>query len=202
MQINTVIFDLGAVLVDWNPRYVYRQLFRSEEAVEHFLGNVCTNHWNEQQDGGRSFEDATAILVREYPHYNSEINAYYGRWEEMLKGQIDDSVQLLEELKASNKFQIYALTNWSAESFPVALERFPFLSLFDGIVVSGDEKMKKPHHEIYRLLMERYNVVPSEAIFIDDNYQNILAAEYLGIRSIHFQHSQQCRDALSQIINW
>lgn len=202
MQINTVIFDLGAVLVDWNPRYVYRQLFRSEEAVEHFVGKVCTNHWNEQQDGGRSFADATAILVSEYPQYSSEISAYYGRWEEMLRGQIDETVKLLEELKASNKFQIYALTNWSAESFPVALEKFSFLSLFDGIVVSGVEKMKKPDHQIYRLLMERYHVAPSDAIFIDDNYQNIIAAESLGIKAIHFQHSHQCREALNQIINW
>jgi 2-haloacid dehalogenase len=202
MTYNTVIFDLGAVLVDWNPRYVYRQIFRSEEALEHFLSKVCTNQWNELQDAGRSFADATDVLIKEFPHYKSEISAYYGRWEEMLRGQIDETVTLLKELKASNMFRIFALTNWSAESFPVALEKYSFLSLFDGIVVSGVEKMKKPEPEIFKLLMERYSVSASEAVFIDDNHHNVNAAESMGIKSIHFRDSQQCKEELKRHISW
>lgn len=201
-QFSTIIFDLGGVLIDWNPRYVFKQIFTTDEAVEHFLSSVCTNHWNEQQDGGRSFAEATEVLIAEFPHYSSEIAAYYGRWKEMLGGPIDATVNILRGLKDSQNFKLLALTNWSAESFPVALERYDFLSWFDGILVSGVEKMKKPDPQIYQLLLERYNVQPSEAIFIDDNIHNVHAARSLGIDALHFTGSEKCRSDLKQIISW
>jgi 2-haloacid dehalogenase len=188
-MINTVVFDLGAVLVDWNPRYVFKHLFVTEDATEHFLAKVCTSEWNELQDAGRSFQEATNILTEQFPEYRSEIAAYYGRWEEMLKGPIPETVVLLAELKASNSFKLFALTNWSAESFPVAKEKYNFLSWFDGIVVSGEEKMKKPDPAIFYLLLERYSIDVKSCLFIDDNLLNIETASQLGIQCVHFEET-------------
>ncbi len=185
-MINTIVFDLGAVLIDWNPRYVYRQLFVTDDAMEYFLSAICNSAWNEMQDAGRSFGEATHILTSQYPEYTNEILAYYGRWEEMLNGPIDATVDLFLSLKSSKKYQILALTNWSAESFPVALAKYDFLSLFDGILVSGEEKLKKPDPAIFHLLIERYNLSPEKCLFIDDNITNVKSAEDLGFNCIHF----------------
>ncbi|QXV66378.1 HAD family phosphatase [Mucilaginibacter sp. 21P] len=198
-MINTIIFDLGAVLIDWNPHYLYRTLFDSEEEMIHFLANIATSDWNEEQDAGRSLEEGTEMLVKRFPDHEANIRAFYGRWNEMLGGAFDDTVAILKKLKESGKYKVYALTNWSAETFPVALERFEFLSWFDAIVVSGTEKMRKPQPEFYQLLLSRYNVKPNEALFIDDNKRNILAAEQLGIRSIHYQSSEQLTTELQQL---
>ncbi len=193
---NTIIFDLGAVLIDWNPRYLYKQFFVTEDAMEYFLNNICTSDWNEQQDCGRSFEDATRLLVDEYPHYENEISGYYGRWKEMLAGPIDETVEILKSLKASNNYKLLALTNWSAESFPYALETFDFLHLFDGILVSGEENMKKPDPAIFELLLSRYDINKSQAIFIDDNPHNVSASRALGIKTIHFTDTNECKELL------
>lgn len=189
-MINTIIFDLGAVLIDWNPRYVFRHLFVTEDAMEHFLSKVCTSDWNELQDAGRSFQEATNMLIQQFPEYKSEITAYYDRWEEMLKGPIPETVKLLAELKATNKFKLFALTNWSAESFPIAKEKYNFLSWFDGIVVSGEEKMKKPDPKIFYLLIERHNIDVESCLFIDDNPINTEAATQLGIKCVHFEETE------------
>ncbi len=201
-SIDTLIFDLGGVLIDWNPRYMYQHIFKTKDAMEYFLAEICTNHWNEQQDGGRSFEDATKILTSEFPHYTSEIAAYYSRWEEMLKGPIQNTVELLAEIKVSGKYKIFALTNWSAESFPVAVARYEFLNWFEGILVSGQENMKKPDHQIFNLTMERFKIEGSKALFIDDNPQNINAAKELGLHTIHFNDSEQCRHELQKYLSW
>ncbi|TWR28500.1 HAD family phosphatase [Mucilaginibacter achroorhodeus] len=198
-MINTIIFDLGAVLIDWNPHYLYRTLFDSEEEMIHFLANIATSDWNEEQDAGRSLEEGTEMLVKRFPDHEANIRAFYGRWNEMLGAAFDDTVAILKKLKESGKYKVYALTNWSAETFPVALERFEFLSWFDGIVVSGTEKMRKPQPEFYQLLLSRYDVKPEEALFIDDNKRNILAAEQLGIRSIHYQSPEQLTTELQQL---
>lgn len=198
-EINTIIFDLGNVLIDWNPRYVYRKIFDNEEKIDWFFETICTNDWNENQDAGRSLKEATEELIEKYPEYEKEVRAYYGRYEEMLGGAIHETVDIFRSLKESGKFRIYALTNWSAETFPVALQRYDFLKWFDGIVMSGEEKTRKPFPEIYVILLNRFNVDPSEAIFIDDNLRNIKGAEAVGIKGIHFQSSRQLSQALKQL---
>lgn len=185
-DITTIIFDLGGVLIDWNPRYVYRTVFDSEEKVEWFIRHITTLDWNEKQDAGYLIADAVEEKVAEFPEWEKEIRIYYDRWKEMLKGPIPETVELFRQLKAKAHYKFYALTNWSAELFPIALERYGFLQWFDGIVVSGEEKTRKPFPEIYQLLLDRYHVKPKEAVFIDDSLRNIQAAEGLGIRTIHF----------------
>jgi 2-haloacid dehalogenase len=197
-MINTIIFDLGAVLIDWNPHYMYSTLFDDEQEMKNFLATVCTPDWNEEQDAGRSLQEGTEILVQQFPEHEANIRAFYSRWEEMLGDPFWDTVEIFKELKESNKYKIYALTNWSAETFPVALERYDFLNWFDGIVVSGAEKMRKPTPEFYRILLNRYGIKAEEALFIDDNYRNILAAEKLGIQSIHFISADKLRERLEE----
>ncbi|MBK9256983.1 MAG: HAD family phosphatase [Saprospiraceae bacterium] len=199
-KVNTIIWDLGGVLIDWDPRYLYRKIFRTNHAMEYFLHHICTPEWNEEQDGGRSFEDATTMLINLYPEYNSEIKAYYNRWTEMLSGEIDASVEILTMLKESEKYRLLALTNWSAESFPIALERFEFLGWFEGILVSGAEGLKKPDPAIYELLFSRYNVDRSKALFIDDNLRNVVAAKNVGLHTIHFTGAAQCEQELKMFI--
>ncbi|MHC2991527.1 HAD family hydrolase [Pontibacter sp. HJ8] len=196
---NTIIFDLGAVLIDWNPHYLYRKIFDNESEMYHFLEHVCTPEWNEEQDAGRSLEEATDYLIRKHPEHEENIRAFYGRWDEMLGGPIEGTVAILRELKEHDEYNIYALTNWSEETFPIALERFDFLAWFDGIVVSGTEKNRKPFDSFYHTLLERYKVHPSEALFIDDNLRNVEAAEKLGIESIHFISPEDLRERLEKM---
>jgi len=198
-MINTIIFDLGAVLIDWNPHYLYRKLFTDEEEMKNFLSTICTSEWNEEQDAGRSLHEGTELLVKQFPEHEVNIRAFYSRWEEMLGQPFWDTVEIFKELKNSGKYKIYALTNWSAETFPVAVSRYEFLNWFDGIVVSGAEKMRKPTPEFYQLLLDRHLVKPEEALFIDDNYRNILAAEKMGILSIHFTSTALLREKLGQL---
>lgn len=196
-MITTIIFDLGAVLIDWNPRYMYRTLFDDEAQMERFLAEITTPDWNEEQDAGRPLDEGTQMLVQQFPEHEHHIRAFYSRWDEMLGEAFHDTVEIFKQLKESGKYKIYALTNWSAETFPVAFERFEFLRWFDGIVVSGAEKMRKPTPEFYHILLDRYSVKPREALFVDDNYRNILAAEKIGINCIHFISAVQLKEELS-----
>jgi len=198
-MINTVIFDLGAVLIDWNPHHLYRSLFTNELEMKDFLANICTSDWNEEQDAGRSLQEGTDLLVAQYPEHEANIRAFYSRWVEMLGEPLHGTVEIFKQLKASGRYKIYALTNWSAETFPFALERYDFLSWFDGIVMSGAEKMRKPSPAFYQLLLDRYNVKASESLFIDDNYRNVLAAEKMGIKSIHFASAEALETALKSL---
>lgn len=186
-KIETVVFDLGGVLIDWKPEYVFRQIFETEAEMQYFFANICTYEWNIEQDAGRSLQEATDLLVKEHPTFESEIRAYYGRWEEMLGGPIQETVELLRRLKAANTHRIYALTNWSNETFPVALERYDFLQWFEGIIVSGDEKTRKPFRKIYDILLERYDINPTTAVFIDDSLTNVEGAQAVGMQGIHFE---------------
>jgi 2-haloacid dehalogenase len=196
LMINTIIFDLGAVLIDWNPHYMYQSIFADEAEMKEFLATVCTSDWNEEQDAGRSLQEGTDLLVNQFPEHEAHIRAFYGRWEEMLGEPFWDVVEIFKQLKENNQYKIYALTNWSAETFPIAQVRYDFLNWFDGIVVSGAEKMRKPTPEFYHILLNRHQVKPEEALFIDDNYRNILAAEKLGINCIHFIDAEQLKGEL------
>ena len=185
-QIKNIIFDLGGVLIDWNPHYMYKKIIPNDQERNWFIDNICTLDWNEKQDGGRTIKEAVEELVSLHPSYQDHILAYYSRWEEMLNGPITATVDIFKKIKDKNQFKIYALTNWSAETFPRALELFDFLHWFDGRVVSGEEKTRKPYKEIYNIILTRFDLIPKETIFIDDNIRNIKAAEEFGITSIHF----------------
>ncbi len=186
-NINTLIFDFGGVLIDWNPAYVFLKEFRgNQDEMSHFLNTICSWEWNENQDAGYSLDKATEERVAMYPEYERLIRMYYGRWEDMLGYEHTDTVELLKTYKDNGMYRLIGLTNWSHETFPVALERFDFLSWFDGIVVSGTEKMKKPDARIYNLTLDRYKVIPENAVFIDDKLENVHAATKLGMHGIHF----------------
>lgn len=197
-MISTIIFDLGGVLIDWNPEYVFRHLIPDPERRRFFFENICTHDWNVEQDAGRPIAEATEMLVNQHPEWESDIRAYYGRWEEMLGGPIPETVELLRELRDRGEHRLLALTNWSAETFPVALARYDFLHWFEGIVVSGEEKTRKPFSDIYETLLDRYTVNPSEAIFIDDSLKNVEGAEAVGINGAHFQGAAALRSALRE----
>jgi 2-haloacid dehalogenase len=196
---DTIIFDLGAVLIDWNPRHLYRKIFKTEEEISWFLENICTNEWNDEQDAGRSFEEATEILVAKHPEWEVPIRAWYDRWTETIPGPIHETVEILKTIKDSNKYRLYALTNWSAQTFPWALNTFEFLHWFEGIVVSGIEKNRKPRPEFYQILFDRYTVAPGNALFIDDNIKNIEAGKNIGLTTIHFKSPVQLRYELTQL---
>ncbi|HJW18183.1 MAG TPA: HAD family phosphatase [Flavisolibacter sp.] len=193
---EAIIFDLGGVLIDWNPSYLFDTLFDDETKKKHFFEHICTSSWNEEQDGGRSIKEGTELLVNRHPEWKEYIEAYYGRWDEMLGGPIHETVDIFRDLKQSGKYRLYALTNWSGELFPIALERYDFLHWFDGRVVSGDEKMRKPFPEFYQLTLNRFELQPERTLFIDDNPRNVTAAEDLGIQALRFVSPAQLRKDL------
>jgi 2-haloacid dehalogenase len=199
-KINTLVFDFGGVLIDWNPAYVYLKEFRgNQEEMSHFLNTICSWEWNENQDAGYSLQKATEKRVALYPEYERLIRMYYGRWEDMLGYEHTDTVALLKTFKDHNKYRLIGLTNWSHETFPVALERFAFLSWFEGIVVSGTEKMKKPDANIYTLTLDRYKIIPENAVFIDDKLENVHAAAQLGMHGIHFTSAAKLKRDLETL---
>ena len=198
-QIKNIIFDLGGVLIDWNSEYLFRKLIPDEEKRKTFFSDICTAEWNEEQDGGRSIADATSLLIQQYPDHADLIIAYYDRWVEMLGGPIQDTVTIFKALKEAEKHKFYALTNWSAETFPKALVLYDFLHWFDGRLVSGEENTRKPFADFYQLLLDRFSLKPEESIFIDDNLRNIKAAQAMGIYSIHFTSPAQLVEDLKNL---
>ena len=199
-EITTIIFDLGGVLLDWDPLYVYTDnYFESLEKRDYFFSKVCTGEWNEEQDAGRSISEGTEALIKEFPGWEQPIRDFYGRWTDMLRGNIPETVEILRQLKQSSKYKLYALTNWQAELFQIALVRHAFLYWFDGRLVSGVEKTRKPFPEFYQLLLTRYTIDPATAIFIDDNLRNVAGGEAVGIKSIHFQSPAQLANELKEL---
>lgn len=198
-KIDTVVFDLGGVLIDWDPRKVYRQIFDTEEEIDWFFENICTMDWNEEQDAGRSLFEATNMKILEHPQWAEHIKAYYGRWEEMLGDAIEDTLKVLNDLRGIPNLRLIALTNWSAETFPIALDKFEFLQWFEGIVVSGTENTRKPFPDIYQIVFDRYNVDPASALFIDDNLRNVQASESLGMQAIHFKRNKSLKKKLRNL---
>jgi 2-haloacid dehalogenase len=192
MKVKNIIFDLGGVLIDWNPEYVYLDAFKgNRKKMEKFFDEVCTFDWNENQDAGYPLTNATEDRIALFPEQADLIRMYYGRWEEMLRGSISGTVSILKKIVSNNDYRVFALTNWSAETFPIALKRFDFLHWFEGIVVSGTEKTRKPFTEIYETTLERYDLKACESIFIDDNERNVAAANQLGIQTIKFLNPHQ-----------
>lgn len=198
-NIDTIIFDLGGVLIDWNPEYVYKKVFNGDQQkVDWFLNNICTSDWNIEQDAGRTLSKGTEILVNQFPEHEKLIHIFYDRWEEMIGGVIKETEDVLNNLKRQDKHKLYALTNWSHETFHIPFERYSFFKHFEGIVVSGDEMTRKPFPKIYKTLLDRYHLKPENCVFIDDNYDNILTAEKMGINGIHYKSTEQLLNDLSR----
>lgn len=198
--IDTIIFDLGGVLVDWNPAYLYNKIFEGNaQKTTWFLNNVCTTEWNTEQDSGRTIEEAEKVKIEEFPEYENLIKLYYKEWHNMFSGPIEKNVELLQKLKASKKYRIYALTNWSAEKWEMALQLFPFFKEFEGVVVSGQEKTRKPFPEIYTTILNRYKITPEKAVFIDDNKENVVAAAHFKINAIHYTNFNELKKSLNSL---
>jgi len=189
---TAIVFDLGGVLVDWNPRHLYRRLFADEAEMERFLAEVASPAWNLEQDRGRPFADAIANLVRDHPDQADLIEAYWRRWPEMLGDPHRATVDVLDELRGTG-LRLVALTNWSAETFPFAAPRYPFLGWFEAVIVSGAVKLVKPDPAIFQLLVDRYGMEPSRTVLIDDTIANVRAAKALGFRAIHFRSASGLR---------
>tara|TARA_B110000858_G_scaffold7427_1_gene8011 strand:- start:567 stop:1190 length:624 start_codon:yes stop_codon:yes gene_type:complete len=201
LNIKNVIFDLGGVLIDWNPDKVYKDVFNNDsEKMIHFYTKICTQDWNENQDAGYPMAKATEERVELFPEYEREIRMFYGRWDDMLGDQIQGTVDILKELSDDPNYKVVALTNWSHETFPKAIAKFSFLQWFEGILVSGEEKTRKPFPEIYELTLSKFNLKAGESLFIDDNLRNIEAARKFGIHSIHFQSPEQLNKELGAYI--
>ncbi len=183
---SIVVFDLGGVLIDWDPRHLYRKLFAGDEAaMEHFLATVCTHEWHRHHDAGRSLAEGVRTLKDLHPDKAELIDAFGTRQGEMLAGSIAGAVEILKELR-DRDVPLYALSNWPAETFPLARQRFDFLGWFHGIVVSGEISAIKPEPRIYEVLLERFAIDPLSAVFIDDVAVNAAAARAFGIHAIHF----------------
>lgn len=196
-QIKNIIFDFGGVLIDWNPTYLYSKVFEKEEDMHYFLDNICRYDWNVLQDAGRPLAEATLEKQNEFPEHKEHIAMYYGRWGEMLGGTFDENTKLVHPLK--QKYKVYGLTNWSAETLPIAIERYDFFKHLDGIVVSSDEKLIKPDPAIYEVLLNRYNIKAEESLFIDDNADNITAAIRLGFNTIHYTAEVNLEERLKEL---
>jgi len=194
----TIVFDFGGVLIDWNPENLYRKMFNGDEAtMEYFLSVVCPLEWNEQMDAGRPFADAIEERIHLFPEYEPYIRAYYGRWIEMVQGEFSGTVKILSALRSTG-YSLFALSNWSIETFPLVKERFDFLNWFEEIILSGEVKLAKPDPAIYELLLQRVNRPAEQCLFIDDNERNIAAAQKLGLQTIHFSTPERLYTELAE----
>lgn len=196
---TTIVFDLGGVLIDWDPRYLYRSVFEGDEtAMDDFLSRVVTPEWNAAQDAGRPWAEAIETLAAQHPEHRERIAMFWERWPETLGGAIEPTVAVLDELRATD-VRLLALTNWSAETFPLARPSYPFLEWFDGIVVSGEVRIAKPDPRIFAHLVDRFSLDPAVTVFIDDSEPNVRAAAAAGLIAIHFRDADTLRRRLVEL---
>ena len=197
--IKNIIFDFGGVVMDWNPRYFFKDYFNDDEKMEFFLKHIAEDDWNAEQDRGRSLQEGTEIQIQKFPEWENELRAYYDNWCTMLKSDIPENVEVLRKLEHSD-YELFGLTNWSAETFPYALENYDFFNVFKGkIVVSGTEQLIKPDPKIWEVLLERYQLKSEESVFIDDNPKNIEVAETLGFLTVHIQQETNLEKELRNL---
>lgn len=195
-DIKYIVFDFGGVLIDWNPRYFYKNVFKDESELDFFLNEVCNHSWNEKQDAGRSFKDGIADLVIKHPQYSKEIEMFYTNWIDMIGGDIKENTSLIDELW--QEYLLFGLTNWSAETFPLIYDKYPFFEKLDGIIVSGEEKLIKPDPEIYKRLLQKCEIEAKYALFIDDNEANIKTAHDMGFHTIHLKQEVNLREEMKK----
>ncbi len=196
--IDTVVFDIGNVLIPWEPRWLFSKLLPDSAAVERFMDEVDFTEWNRAHDAGQSFAEGIALQGAAFPHYRHLFEAYFERWEESIGEPIDGTVALARRLRTAG-YRTLALTNFSAETFPRALRRHSFLNEFEGIVVSGHERLMKPDAAIYRRLCERFRVDAARSVFIDDSLANVEGARAVGMQGVHFISVEQLSDALRRL---
>ncbi|MFK7800510.1 MAG: HAD family hydrolase [Anaerolineae bacterium] len=193
-----IVFDLGNVLIGWNPRPLFEEIFNNDQKkVDYFFDNVCTVEWNEKQDAGRPIAEAVQERIALFPEHEEPIRAYYDRWIETISGPIDGTVEILSQLKEGGH-DLSALSNWSAETFPLVEAKYQFLGWFEEKVISGRVGLKKPDPKIYELLLEQVGRPAEECLFIDDSEKNIVAANQLGFDTIHFISPEQLRSELEK----
>jgi 2-haloacid dehalogenase len=199
MSVRTVVFDIGNVVIEWDPRHLYRQVFDDHDALmEDFLSTVCTPAWILEQDRGRTWDDGVAALTAEYPDCAELIRAFHERWHEMVPGEIPGTPEILEELKGRG-VPLYALSNFSREKYLETRERYPCFDLFDGLVISGEVGLVKPDPAIWRLLLERYGLDPAAVLYVDDLAENCAVAESLGMVAHRFSGAATLRVALEKL---
>jgi 2-haloacid dehalogenase len=198
IYVTSVVFDVGGVLLDWNPRHLYRKLFADETSMEHFLAEICTPAWHEAHDRGLPTAPSCAELARAHPEYAEEIMAWAERSEEMVAGEIPGTASILDQLRAAG-CPCYGLTNMEAETFPLRLKRFACLQHLDGIVVSGFERVAKPDPEIYLRLLNRYGIEARDTLMVDDDARNVKAARALGMRAVRFSSAASLRTSLEDL---
>lgn len=194
--LQAVVFDVGGVLLDWSPEYLYRRLIPDKGERRRFLTEVCSPEWNLAQDAGRTWGEAVAELTTRFPEQEDLIAAYDRNWEEMVAGAFDDTVELLEDLRRED-LAVYGLTNFSAEKWSIAVEQWPFLGTFDGVVVSGEEGVTKPDPRIYQILLDRFELEPGATFYVDDQLQNVEQARVLGLQAELFRDADTLRRQLS-----
>jgi 2-haloacid dehalogenase len=198
-HIKAIIFDFGNVLLEWNPRYVYQRYFPNDpEAIERFLKEVNFVDWNLQQDKGRPFAEGVAILSEKFPHYAQLIQAYHQNWTDSIGAAYDGTIEILKQLKQAG-YPLYGLSNWSAETFPFAREKYDFFDLLDDFVLSGEVGHVKPDPEIFHIILKKIGKPAEECLFIDDSLTNINQAQKMGFATIHFQSPEQLRIALREL---
>jgi HAD superfamily hydrolase (TIGR01509 family) len=194
--VKGVVFDLGGVVIDWNPMHLYRKVFPGDEAkARHFLENVCTGAWNEQQDAGRDLREATAERLALFPSWEREIRAYYGRWIEMIGGPVPGTAELMADIKAAG-LRLFALSNWHSETFAQVRHRFKELDMFEHIVLSGEYGCIKPHPSLYQIALNCYGVPPENLVFVDDSPRNVDGAAQAGLAALVFTDAGKLRTEL------
>jgi 2-haloacid dehalogenase len=197
-RVDAVVFDLGNVLVQWDPRHLYRRLLSTDDEVEAFLAEVCTPEWNEAQDRGRPFAEGIAEAVARHPHHEPLIRAFWDRWDEMVPGPVEGTADVLDELHAAG-IPLYALSNWSLETFERVRHRYAFLTRFDGLVISAAERLVKPDPAIFELLLARYGLNAERTAFVDDAPRNVEAAAALGFVALPFTSAARLRVDLAAL---
>ena len=193
------LFDLGGVFFDWDPNHFFKDIFDTSNERKYFLTAVCNDEWNFKQDAGRTIEEAESELIPKFPHYEKQIKMYYKYHRKMLKGTFDESIKVLKKLKKLN-YECFVLSNWSAETFVGMTEDYPFLKLFDGMLISGEDKLMKPDSAIYELAKNRFNLNPEETVFIDDKQENIEAAKGLDFKTIHLIDPKNIEIEINQFL--
>ena len=199
-MIKNIVFDFGGVLVDWDPHYLYDAYFGDRARADWFLTNVCPFSWHTRMDAGEPVAECLAERKALFPEWSDEIQMYYDRWLEMVRGQIPGMEELIRELRAQG-YRILGLSNWSAELFRITRPHFPVFDLIEGMVISGEERLVKPDEVIFRLLLERFSIRPEESVFIDDNPANVAAARRVGLYAIQFRCANELRNELAGVLS-
>ena len=193
------LFDLGGVFFDWDPHYFYKDIFIDKNERDNFLNNICNDEWNIKQDAGRLIKDAEKELIFKFPNYKNQIKLYYKNHRKMFRRIFNNSIDALKFLK-EKKYECYVLSNWSWETFQNMENDYPFLKLFDDLIISGKEKIVKPNKEIYLLAIKRFNLKAKETVFIDDRIENIIAAKKLGFKTIHLINPELIENEIKKFV--